>query len=93
VVYNSLGEEIDVFELPEPPVAPLKLADFSGDGLTDILLVTRTKLYGFQLVRHLGAGSPYATMVAGLLIAVVVVFFTQQGPTVRQRIRSTDRVD
>jgi hypothetical protein len=93
VVYNALGDEMDSVDLPEPPTAPLQPADFSGDGLTDIILVSQTKAYGFQLVRHLGAGAPYATMLAGLLIAVVVVYVTQQGPTVKNRVRSTDRVD
>ena len=61
--------------------------------MTDVLMLSRGRLYGYQLVRHIGAGAPYATMVAGLLIAVVVVFVVQQGPTAQQRIRSTDRVD
>ena len=93
VVYNALGEEMDSLELPDPPAAPLQMVDFSGDGLTDILLVTQRKVYGFQLVRHMSASAPFATMLAGLLIAVVVVYVTQQGPTVQHRVRSTDRVD
>lgn len=93
VVYNSNGDEMDAFEVPEHPVAPLQMADFTGDGLTDIILSTRQRIYGFQLVLRLGAATPYATMLAGLLLAVVVVFVIQQGPSSRQRIRSTDRVD
>jgi hypothetical protein len=88
-----MGDEMDVFELPEHPVAPLQMADFTGDGLTDIILTSHNRIYGFQLVRHLGGAPPYATMLAGLLIAVVVVFVIQQGPSSQQRIRSTDRVD
>lgn len=84
---------MDAFELPEAPTMPLQMVDFTGDGLTDLLLVSRGRVYGFQLVRHLGAAAPYATMLAGLLIAVVVVFVIQQGPTSQKRIRSTDRVD
>eukprot|EP01025_Chloroclados_australasicus_P053508 TRINITY_DN63058_c0_g1_i1.p2 TRINITY_DN63058_c0_g1~~TRINITY_DN63058_c0_g1_i1.p2 ORF type:complete len:122 (-),score=11.51 TRINITY_DN63058_c0_g1_i1:161-481(-) len=93
VIYNLKGDVIDMVELPGAPTVPLVIADFTGDGLNDILVVTRHTLYGFQMVKHLGAGLPYATMVAALLIAVVVVFVTQQGPASRQRIRSTDRVD
>ena len=93
MVFDALGEQMDSIDLPEPPVVPLQLVDFTGDGLTDILMVSKSRVYAFQLVRHLGAGAPYATMLAGLLIAVVVVYVTQQGPTVRNRVRSTDRID
>lgn len=81
------------FELPGTPVAPLVMCDFAGNGLTDLMLVTKDAIYGFQLVKNMGAGMPYATMLGGLLIAVIVVFVTQQGPLGTQKTRSTDRID
>lgn len=93
VVYNSKGEQVDAFELPGRPLVPLVQCDFAGNGLTDLLLATPDGVYGFQLVKNMGAGMPYATMLGGLLIAVVVVFVTQQGPLSDQKIRSTDRID
>jgi hypothetical protein len=86
VIYNSKGEATDSFELPGSPVSPLVLGDFSGSGLTDIVLVTKDAIYGFQLMKNMGAGMPYATMLGALLIAVIVVFVTQQGPLGRDRI-------
>lgn len=93
VVYNSKGEPTDSFELPDAPLLPLVQCDFAGNGLTDLLLVTKEGVYGFQLVKNMGAGMPYATMLGGLLIAVVVVFATQQGPLSGHKARSTDRID
>ena len=93
MLHDALGNEMDGFELPEPPASPLQIVDFNGDGMNDIMLVSRSRIYGFQLVRRIGAGAPYATLVAGLLIAVVVVYVIQQGPSVQQKMRSTDRVD
>jgi hypothetical protein len=93
VIYNSKGELLDSFELPGSPAAPLLLCDFSGNGLTDIVLVADDAIYGFQLLKNMGAGMPYATMLAGLLLAVIVVFVTQQGPLSSQKTRSTDRID
>ena len=63
------------------------------NGLTDVILVTKDGIYGFQLVKNMGAGMPYATMLGGLLVAVVAVFVTQQGPLSGHKIRSTDRID
>lgn len=86
---------MDTLELPAPPLAPLMPCDFSGAGLTDLIAVTHDAVYGFRLVRHLGAAVPYATMLAALLVAVIVVFVTQQGPAAAgtDKIRSTDRID
>lgn len=84
---------MDSFELPGSPVAPLVMCDFSGSGLTDLLLVTKDTIYGFQLVKNMGAGMPYVTMLGALLIAVIVVFVTQQGSLGTQKTRSTDRID
>jgi hypothetical protein len=93
VIYNSKGEATDSFELPASPVSPLVLGDFSGTGLTDIMLVSKDAIYGFQLMKNMGAGLPYATMLGALLIAVIVVFVTQQGSPGSQKTRSTDRID
>eukprot|EP00892_Ulva_mutabilis_P008601 jgi/Ulvmu1/6112/UM027_0090.1 len=93
VVYNAKGEQLNSFELPGAPLLPLVQCDFAGHGLTDVLLVTKDGVYGFQLVKNMGAGMPYATMLGGLLVAVVAVFVTQQGPLAGQKIRSTDRID
>ena len=93
MIYSSKGESTGSFELPGSPVAPLVMCDFAGNGLTDLILVTKDAIYGFQLVKNMGAGMPYATMLGGLLIAVIVVFVTQQGPLGTQKTRSTDRID
>jgi len=94
-LFGLTGKRLDTLELPSAPLQPLVAADFTGDGLTDLLLVTRTHLYGFQLVRHIGAGLPYAALLGCLLVAMLVVYVTQQGPGAgaSKRIRSTDRVD
>lgn len=37
--------------LQAAPVLPLQLADFNGDGLTDLILVSSSGLYGWAQVR------------------------------------------
>ena len=38
-------------EVQDEPVLPLQAADFSGDGLTDIVLISHRGVYGYQQVR------------------------------------------
>lgn len=76
------------------PILPLLAVDFNGDTLTDVLLVTRNGLYGYGQVRH-PTGVPFAALLASLIVAMAVVYFTHQtgsksGP---KSGRATDRVD
>eukprot|EP00796_Vickermania_ingenoplastis_P002100 gene2101-1279_t len=67
-LHTSSGAVVQHVTLPHPPVGPLLVADFNGDGVNDVLVVTAHGVYGFVGVVQLGASS-----VAGLLSAMLAV--------------------
>ena len=76
------------------PRLPLQMADFNGDGLTDILLVAHGGIFGYAQVRRPG-GVPFSALLALLIVAMAFVYMTHQaGPSKPAgAARSTDRVD
>lgn len=76
------------------PILPLQAVDFNGDTLTDVLLFTRNGLYGYGQVRH-PTGVPFAALLASLIVAMAVVYFTHQtgSKSGTKSGRATDRVD
>jgi hypothetical protein len=52
VVVSEHGNTLAELELPEAPIQPLVVADFNGDGLNDIVLVTAQGVYGYVQVRR-----------------------------------------
>eukprot|EP00803_Ostreobium_quekettii_P002515 evm.model.scf_113.4 EVM.evm.TU.scf_113.4 scf_113:72029-79810(+) len=94
-VYSERGHKLDGFDFPVPPVSPLQVVDFNGDGLNDIILCARNGYYGYAQVRHPGA-LPFKMLVMCLIVAMGVVYQTQHLSAAKggQRTkRSTDRVD
>uniref|UniRef100_A0A0D9VB08 FG-GAP repeat-containing protein n=1 Tax=Leersia perrieri TaxID=77586 RepID=A0A0D9VB08_9ORYZ len=73
VVISPSGGLLASIELPAPPTHALVLEDFSGDGLTDIILVTSGGVYGFVQTRHPGALF-FSTLVGCLIVAIGVIF-------------------
>ncbi|EIE27009.1 hypothetical protein COCSUDRAFT_83568 [Coccomyxa subellipsoidea C-169] len=95
VVLSEHGNRLETLQFPALPALPLQILDFNGDGLNDIVLVSHDGLYGWAQVRHPG-GVPFAVLIACLIVAMAVVYFTQQAGPERGRTkkgRSTDRVD
>ncbi|KAK9916603.1 hypothetical protein WJX75_004756 [Coccomyxa subellipsoidea] len=95
VVLSEHGNRLETLQFPALPALPLQIADFNGDGLNDIILVSHDGLYGWAQVRHPG-GVPFAVLIACLIVAMAVVYFTQQAGPGRGKAkkgRSTDRVD
>lgn len=76
VVISSGGGILATFELPGPPTHALVLQDFSNDGLTDIIVVTSSGLYGFVQTRHPGALF-FSTLVGCLIVIMAVLFVSQ----------------
>jgi hypothetical protein len=52
-VVSEHGAELARLALAFPPAAPPVVADFDGDGLTDLLFVTPAGLFGYSQVQHL----------------------------------------
>lgn len=73
VVISPGGSLLTSFELPGSPTHTLILEDFSGDGFTDIILVTSGGVYGFVLTRQPGALF-FSTLVGCLIVIMGVVF-------------------
>ncbi|KAK8916541.1 hypothetical protein KSP39_PZI022959 [Platanthera zijinensis] len=76
VVISPGGSLLASIELPGSPTHTLILEDFSGDGFTDIILVTSGGVYGFVLTRQPGALF-FSTLVGCLIIIMGVVFVSQ----------------
>lgn len=73
VVLSPSGSILAMIELPAPPTHALLLEDFSGDGLTDIILVTSGGIYGFVQTRQPGALF-FSTLVGCLIVVIGVIF-------------------
>ncbi|XP_058227872.1 uncharacterized protein LOC131336162 [Rhododendron vialii] len=76
VVLSSGGSLLATVVLPSAPTHALICADFSNDGLTDLILVTSDGVYGFVQTRQPGA--LFFSMLVGCLIIVMGVLFVSQ---------------
>lgn len=76
VVISPGGSLLATVELPGSPTHSLILEDFSGDGLTDIVLVTSGGIYGFVQTRQPGALF-FSTLVGCLIVIMGVIFVSQ----------------
>ncbi|KAJ9504613.1 hypothetical protein QJQ45_030487, partial [Haematococcus lacustris] len=75
VLLSAHGHALDTVWLPSPPMQPLVVGDFDGDGLTDFMAVTPDGLYAWSQVRALGASRLPSVMLV-LLLGVLVVLWT-----------------
>ncbi|KAG1681506.1 hypothetical protein FOA52_014012 [Chlamydomonas sp. UWO 241] len=98
VLVSEHGRLLDVLWLPAPPVQPLIVVDFNGDGLNDVIVVTLEGVFGYAQVQHYG-GFTLSALLACLIVAMGVLFYTQHGgpdgdSRARSRkLRSTEYVD
>ncbi|KAL1569526.1 hypothetical protein AAHA92_00996 [Salvia divinorum] len=76
VVLSPGGALLTSLDLPAPPTHSLVCDDFSNDGLTDLILVTSSGVYGFVQTRQPGALF-FSTLVGCLIIVMGVLFVSQ----------------
>lgn len=76
VVISPGGSILAMVDLPAPPTHVLVTEDFSNDGLTDLILVTSTGVYGFVQTRQPGALF-FSTLVGCLILIMGIIFVTQ----------------
>lgn len=76
VVISSGGSILASIDLPSSPTHALVNEDFSNDGLTDLILVTSSGVYGFVQTRQPGALF-FSTLVGCLIIVMGVIFISQ----------------
>ncbi|CAG9467181.1 unnamed protein product [Pedinophyceae sp. YPF-701] len=91
-VVSATGHVLQNIDLPAVPVQPLVAIDFDGNGLSDLLLMTQDGLYALAQVPTPG-GLPFQALVACLMVAMVAVFWQNQGGSGGGRLRSTERAD
>lgn len=90
VIISPGGSLLASFDLPAPPTHALVCQDFSNDGLTDVILVTSSGIYGFVQTRQPGALF-FSTLVGCLIVAMGVIFISQHLNSVKGKPRaSTD---
>eukprot|EP00882_Tetradesmus_deserticola_P016374 GHRQ01017484.1.p1 GENE.GHRQ01017484.1~~GHRQ01017484.1.p1 ORF type:complete len:352 (+),score=106.48 GHRQ01017484.1:1505-2560(+) len=77
VVVSEHGTELAGFHVAFPPVAPAIVADFDGDGLSDVIVVTRGGVFGYAQVQHLG-GLSFGALLLTLIVAMAIVWYSQQ---------------
>lgn len=76
VIVSPGGSVQTSVDLPAPPTHFLVCDDFSNDGLTDLILVTSSGVYGFVQTRQPGALF-FSTLVGCLLLVMGVLFVSQ----------------
>lgn len=76
-IVDHTGEILTQFHVPEPPLAPPILADINNDRANDVIIVTKSGLYGFVLTSHRGV--TLFRVFVGFLLVVLAAFwiFTQ----------------
>lgn len=94
VIVSPQGRVLAELDLPGPPAVPMAAADFSGDGLSDIMLVTDEGIFAWSQVRR-PRGLPFAVLVGAMLVAMVTIYFTHHGLGAKgvRRQRATERED
>lgn len=50
-IISEHGHELETLSLPHPPIMPLVVTDVNGDGLNDIVVVTKQGVYAYHQVR------------------------------------------
>lgn len=84
VVLSPGGSTLAKLELPAPPTHALVAEDFSNDGLTDLILVTSSGVYGFVQTRQPGALF-FSTLIGCLLVVMAVLFISQHLNSVKAK--------
>ncbi|MBA0618121.1 hypothetical protein Godav_027511 [Gossypium davidsonii] len=88
VIISPAGNILASVDLPTKPTHALITEDFSNDGLTDLILMTTTGVYGFVQTRHPGALF-FSTLVGCLLVVMGVIFISQHLNSIKGKPRTS----
>ncbi|KAM7516178.1 hypothetical protein LguiA_005761 [Lonicera macranthoides] len=88
VVISPGGTLLTSIELPAPPTHAIVCDDFSNDGLTDLILVTSSGVYGFVQTRQPGALF-FSTLVGCLIVVMGVIFVSQHLNSMKGKPRAS----
>ncbi|EKF32752.1 hypothetical protein MOQ_003389 [Trypanosoma cruzi marinkellei] len=73
ILSTRTGRVLRTIELEHPPVAPVILRDLNGDGINDIVVVTKEGIYGFVVGTQTSSDTVTALMI--LMVALLAVLF------------------
>lgn len=90
VLLSPSGSQLTSVYLPSAPTHALIVADFSGDGLNDLIVVTSIGVYGFVQNQQPGA-LLFSSLVGCLIVVMGVIFITQHFSIPQGKARSPDR--
>lgn len=76
VILSPSGSQLNSILLPSPPTHALVVADFSGDSLNDLIVVTSSGVYGFVQVQQPGA-LLFSSLVGCLIVVMCAIFIVQ----------------
>lgn len=88
VVISPGGSSLASIDLPAPPTHAIICADFSNDGLTDLIVVTSNGVYGFVQTRQPGALF-FSTLVGCLIVVMGVLFVSQHLNSMKGKPRAS----
>ncbi|XP_068646390.1 uncharacterized protein [Aristolochia californica] len=88
VIISPGGVQLTNIDLPSPPTHALVTEDFSNDGLTDIIVVTSSGVYGFVQTRQPGAIF-FSTLVGCLIVLMGVIFVSQHLNSLKGKPRAS----
>lgn len=88
VIISPAGNVLASVDLPATPTHALITEDFSNDGLTDLILMTTTGVYGFVQTRQPGALF-FSTLVGCLLVVMGVIFISQHLNSIKGKPRTS----
>jgi hypothetical protein len=94
-VISEHGNILASMNLAAPPVQPVEVLDFNGDGLNDVVVVTAAGVFGYAQVHHVG-GLPLGALMLTLIVAMGIIYYTQlydAGGKKPRKLRSTEFAD
>eukprot|EP00249_Psilotum_nudum_P018309 c26740_g1_i2 orf=290-2380(+) len=90
VLLSASGRQLANLLLPAAPIHPILIADFSGDGLNDLIVVTTSGVYGFVQAQQPGQ-LLFSSLVGLLIVVMVIVFVIQHFSLPKVKPRAPDR--
>ncbi|KAF6154026.1 hypothetical protein GIB67_026680 [Kingdonia uniflora] len=88
VVISPGGSILTTLDLPAPPTHAIICEDFSNDGLTDLILITSSGVYGFVQTRQPGAIF-FSTLIGCLIVVMGVIFISQHLNSMKGKPRAS----
>ena len=81
VLSSDNGHVAATVDLPNPPYAPVQVVDFNGDGVNDLVIVSKDAIYGYT--GHVHTSGAVIPMLMTLMLALVASLFVAKELSLR----------